>query len=256
MSVFDRSYLFGEGIFETMRSFEGKFPFMQAHLGRLEWSTTFLDIPYPEYNFAEICPALLDKNNFKEGRFKILASKTEAGEPNCTIYCEELDDSKIPETFTLKTAKSFCNDALPIAALKSTNSLVKLLAREDAIESGFSDAILLNSKGKVTEATRANIFWVDKDGKLFSVMAEQGLLSGLMGKTIKDVLKENQLACKEAVITPEELSSSREVFITNSVICIRPVVKIDKRQISGGEMGPITLMINDLWKKKIKELVT
>lgn len=287
ISVYDRSYLFGEGLFETFVSINGKFPFLTDHLNRLEWSCTHLSLKFPsEINFKEICQELLKKNNLKNARFKIMLSRTGIAPSsqikvrlessgisehranqnsmdannadfvqNCLIFCEPHDEKKIPATYHLKTIKNMPNDALPLAALKSSNYLTKLLARSEAHDSGFDDGILTNSKGHVTETTTANIFWVDKNGGLWTVLSDQGLLDGITKKNLIKLIKDKGLKIREGVITAPELSNQREVFVTNSVIGIKPVSRIDQRQISGGEAGPVTEMLQDLWKTKLTEFI-
>lgn len=254
ISIYDRSYLFGEGVFETFRSHEGKFPLLKRHLNRLEWSTTFLDLTVPKENFSKICRDLLEKNKLKDGRFKIVLSATEAGESNCVVFCEKFSAPSPPHVYTLMTARSYVNDALPFAAVKTTNRLVKLKAHKDAVEAGFHDAILLNSRGQVTETTTANIFWIDSNAKLMTVLSEQGMLTGVMRSLLMETLSENKLKIFEGAIKPEDLSSSREVFVTNALWGIVPVGRIDARQISGGEIGPITEMLKELLEKKVKGL--
>lgn len=285
ISVYDRSYLFGEGLFETFISKDEKIPFLTDHLNRLEWSCTHLSFQFPtEINFSEICQELLKKNDLKNARFKILLSRTGIAPSsqikvkvestalsehranqnsidasnavftqNCVVFCEPHDENKIPATYHLKIIKNMHNDALPLAAIKSTNYLTKLLARSEAHDSGFDDGILTNSKGQVTETTTANIFWIDKDGALWTIMSDQGLLGGITKKNLITLIKDKGLKIRDGVITPLELSSQREVFVTNSVIGIKPVSQIDQRQISGGEAGPVTEMLQDLWKNHLVE---
>ncbi|OVE82022.1 hypothetical protein BVY03_01875 [bacterium K02(2017)] len=271
VSIYDRSFLFGEGLFESFRSFDGQIPFLKDHLNRLEWSSTFLNMEFPDdLDFSKILQNLLTQNEIKEARFKIVLSRVGLScldmtidptskldaplKTNILIYCFPLSKNLPQATYKLKTIKNFTNDSLPISTIKSTNYLVKSMAKRSAIESGFDDGILLNKHGNVTETSTANIFWIDEDAKLWTILPEQGYLSGVMQKKLKDCLDKCKINHKEGVITPEQLSSSREVFITNSVIGIKPIVAIDNRQISGGEIGSITTMLMDNWEKYLKEI--
>lgn len=253
VSVFDRSYLFGEGLFESFRSFDGKIPFLKDHINRLEWSAIFLEIPFSkDVDFEKVCWELLERNGLKEARFKIvLSGGGEEGKSNLVIFCEPFDEKKIPPVYRLRTEPQVRNESLPLAAMKTTSYLVKTYTRRLAREAGCDDAVLINNKGFVTETTTANIFWVDKDAHLFTVSSECGLLDGVMKKKLKELFVEHKIKCGENQILPNDLSSTREVFVTNSVIGIKPVVAVDGLQISGGETGPITQMVMDLWKKKL-----
>lgn len=263
VSVLDRSYLFGEGAFESFRSYEGKGEspkvlFLKDHLARLNWTCEFLGLKFPDdVDFDSVCAELLKKNGLKNARFKILVSRleTSANEDeihNLMISCEDLKETS--SLYRLMTIKNLVNDSLPVSAMKTTSRITKVLARATAEDAGYHDGILLNNKGMVTETTCANIFWVDKDAVLHTVMSEQGLLGGVMKKLICTLLTENKLKYKEAVIAAADISQVRELFITNALIGIKPVVNVDGRQISGGTMGPITEMIQDLWEKKIKKM--
>jgi branched-subunit amino acid aminotransferase/4-amino-4-deoxychorismate lyase len=268
ISPYDRSFLFGEGLFETFRSYDGTFPFLEAHVTRLEWSSTYFGFTFPEdLNFEGICTTLLEKNSLKDARFKIVLSgiprdfsKATAQpmplleseyETQILIYCEHLLEEHVSEPAKLKVIKNYVNDAMPLAAVKTTNYLLKMRARMIAKEAGYDDGILLNHHGMVTETCTGNLFWLDTNSTLWTVMDDQGLLSGIMRKFTIDLLKENKLNIKEGVISPKDLSHAKEIFMTNSVVGIKPVVSIDDRQISGGEIGDITHMIKELWDKQI-----
>lgn len=269
ISVTDRSYLFGEGVFESFRSYGGEIPFLPEHLKRLEWSATFLHLQIPaNIDFLKICHDLLQINRFKNARFKIVLSRMDLAESsfkadaranyenNLVIFCEDYDESKGPQSLKLKLVQSVRNESALLASIKATNYLGKVIARNEASEAGFHDAILLNQKGEVTETTSANIFWVDENRELKTTPVASGILTGVMRTQLLLLLKENKIKITEENITAQKLSSMREVFVTNSVIGIKPVVAIDHRQLSGGEPGDVTLMLMDLWKKKVKEYET
>lgn len=257
ISVRDRSYLFGEGLFETFRSYDGKLPFIKKHLNRLEWSSTFLNISFPTgLDLEKTATDLLAKNNLKDARFKLVLSRTEEpAEQNIVVFCQPYDANEIPTVYKLMVIKNLVNDAIPISTMKTTNYLVKIMARTQAREAGLDDGILLNSRGKVVETASANIFWVDKDGKLWTTPTDQDCLTGVTRQILLDLFKENKITIGENTVTPEEISNMREVFVTNSAVGIKPVAAIDKRQISGGQIGSVTAMIMDLWNKNLKDLL-
>lgn len=264
ISVFDRSYLFGEGLFESFRSFDGKVPFLDSHLNRMEWSSTVFGVEFPtDIAWSTIVDELLEKNGLKDARFKIILSRMtdsmvdapaalENAKANVVVFCESLDEKLLKKSYKLKTVKTVFNDCIPICTMKTTNYLSKIFARHEALESGFDEALMLNAKGMVSECSSANLFWIDKDGVLHSVLEDQGLLRGTTANAITQLLKDNKINIKPAVIRPEELSHAKEIFITNSIIGVRPVISLDGRQISGGEIGSITAMISDLWNKHIQ----
>lgn len=258
ISVHDSSYLFGEGLFESFRSYNGKVPFLSDHVARLTWSCTYFDWPeLAEVDFAGICAELLKRNQREDARFKIICSQdlnpqiTEV-KLNLVVLCEEIP--VVPQVYRLHVDRQRLNDPPIQAAIKSTNYLTKRLARREVKSGGFDDAVLLNAHGRVTEATSGNLFWLDKDARLHTIMSGEGILGGVMRRQVMQILSEKKLKVTETTITPEELSHAREIFLTNSVVGIKPVVAIDQRQISGGEMGPVTQQISEFLDKRIKEL--
>lgn len=251
ISVLDRSFLFGEGVFETLRSYGGQTPFLEEHLKRLEYSALFLNIPYPtEINFNEVIQKLLEKTNLKDARLKIILTKL-----NTCVFCEKIDAKSYPKTYKLKIIEQVTNDNPRLAAVKTTSRLTKLVGYAEAQEAGFEDGILLNNKGQVTEGTRGNLFWVDENSELKTVLQDCGILCGITRQELMKVLKAKNLKIKEDIVTPEKLSNMKEVFYTSSIAGIKPVVQIDKRKISGGEPGDVTLMLQDLWERHVQELL-
>ncbi|MBU0504974.1 aminotransferase class IV, partial [bacterium] len=235
ISPYDRSFLFGEGLFETFRSYDGRFPFLKAHVTRLEWSSTYMGYDLStDLDFEEICTTLLEKNGLDNARFKMVLSgvprdlaKATAQpiplldseyETQLLIYCERLLEEHVSEPVRLKVIKNYVNDAMPLTAIKTTNYLLKMRARLVATEAGYYDGVLLNAHGMVTETCTGNLFWLDNNSTLWTVMDDQGLLSGIMRKFIIDLLKENKLNIKEGVISPKDLSHAKEIFMTNSVV--------------------------------------
>lgn len=255
ISVWDRSYQFGEGLFETFRSYDGTLPFLQNHLDRLAWSSTFLNIDFDLAKPKWICGELLAKNKIENARFKLVVSRAKEDEINIVIFCEALDEKNSKKEFKLKTIHNIKNDDQPIVTLKSTNYLTKILAKQEALDSGFDDGILLNQRGQVTETSSGNLFWVDSKGALNTIIKDSFHLAGTTAHELTKVLEKNKLTLKQQVVTPQDLSHAKEIFMTNSIVGIKPVAYIDHRKISGGEAGDITLMIQDLWKKHIEVLV-
>lgn len=263
ISVHDRSYLFGEGLFESFRSYDGKVPFLKDHLQRMEWAATFLNIHFPVgIDFTKVCHLLSDKNQFKDARFKIMLSRlesedddpyaeTSSEDTNVVVFVKAYEENDKP--YRLKIIKNLRNDAQPLVSMKTTNYLAKVVGRFDARHAGFDDGILLNSQGNVTETTSGNIFWIDDQGELNTVLEEQGLLGGITKRHFMELVKSKELKCHEKVIKPEELLKAKEVFMTNSVVGIKPVLEIDSTSIGVGEVGDVTAMLMDLWRHYLDE---
>ncbi len=262
--VTDLSYQFGMGFFESFVTTEGEVLFLEAHLQRLEWSITFLGYEFPQHDFKTIIKTLHEKCGHQDSRFKIIMSPSRSENPgeeksqialHTVVLCQNHDLKAQKTHYRLRTAKHLYNECNPLVSLKSTSYGLKKFARAEAQELGYDDAILINPRGKITECTSANIFWVDKDSKLFTVSKDQGYLTGIFQNELTKLLKEKKLALQEGILTPEELSHSKEVFVTNSVMGIIPVSSVDDRMISGGVIGSITAMIKDLFEQRKQEIL-
>lgn len=258
ISVFDRSYLFGEGLFESFRSYDGHIPFLKNHLARLEWSATYFDWEMPaDVDFGSVCSELLQCNGLKDARFRLVLSRAHSptgkiNRHNLVIFCQALD--AVPHNYRLQTMRRRLNDGLPQVAMKTTNYLTKILARHEARAAGFDDAILLNHHGRVTEAASGNLFWLDRDGHLFTPMAEEGMLGGIMRQQVMQIIKNKKMTVREGMISAEDFSHAREIFLTNSVVGIKPVVAVDQRVISGGDVGGVTQQLMEFLDQHIKQL--
>jgi branched-chain amino acid aminotransferase len=266
ISVKDRGYLFGEGAFETLRSFDGKIPFLDKHLNRLEWSTTFIGIPFPHpETIRKAIRDLLEANRLKDARIKIVLTgcgehftptpSAEENTVNLMIMAEKLAESKNDEGCELTVLRSVINDAPPISNIKSVSWITKLIAIREITEKSCDDGILLNHLGQVTETTRANIFWV-RNENLYTPPISCGLLGGITRQIIIDVAKDNGIIVKEQTIHPDELKSVQEVFLTNSVVGIEPVIQINESTLGDGQPGKTTKQLQELYAERIQEELT
>ncbi|MDO8518609.1 MAG: aminotransferase class IV [Deltaproteobacteria bacterium] len=283
ISVFDRAYLFGEGLFETFRSYGsaplvpqvpralraagGKVPFLDKHLARLEWSTTFVGLPFPHPQTIQ--KAIFDTlaaSKIPDARIKVLVSglnpktlaptmPTDDMEINLVVTCEKFNpysDEDYENGVALVVIHSVRNEPPPASNIKSISRLVKMIARKEFSEKEAFDGILLNAEGLVTETTQSNIFWVTK-GTLHTPPTSLGLLAGVTRQIIIDLAKEEGIPVSEKIITPEQLKKSDEVFITGSTLEVMPVVAIDEEPIGTGSPGKIAPLLAGAYKERIRE---
>lgn len=265
ISVFDRGYLFGEGLFETLRSYNGVIPFLKDHLDRMEWSSTFLGIPFPHpETIKRGINEILKTNNLSDARIKILLStinkgmrpsvNTDETEINLVILSEAfepLEDDDYDNGVAVAVIHSIKNDPPPASNIKAMNYLTKIIARKEFEEKSAFDGILLNSLGYVTETASANIFWYD--GKKFHTPpVEAGLLPGITRNQVIKLIKDNGFLFSESLITEEELLKVREVFLTNSTIEVIPVTEINEEKIGDGVPGKMTEQVIAWYKEKLE----
>lgn len=267
ISVMDRGYLFGEGLFETIRAYDGSIPFLDKHLNRMEWSATFIGIPFPYP--SEIKKGIFDtlkENKLKDARVKvILSAKNKSGfsplvptgemDVHLVIGCESFkpfSDKDYEEGVNLAFIHSVKNDPPPVSDIKSVNWLTKMIGRREFSEKDCFDGILLDAQGFVTETTTSNIFWVEGE-KVFTPPTSIGLLPGVTRDVVIQLIKDQGYEFEERIIKGEKLTKASEVFITGSTLEVMPVTEIDSNPINSGEPGKLTKEIQKLYKERVEE---
>lgn len=263
ISIFDRAYLFGEGLFETCRSYGENIPFLDRHLKRLEWSSTFVGIPFPHpHEIKKVVFETLKASQYQNARIKIILSglnQTAAAtlppdmSVNLVVICEKyisypLEDYENGVEITI--LRTTTNDVAPLSSIKSVNWLTKMLALREIAEKECFDGIFLNHQGYVTETSKANLFWV-KDKKIKTAPVNAGLLPGITREVILELIKKEGFEMGEELIRPDDLKKVSEIFITNSVMEVMPVVAIDGTSIGEGVPGPITQEISHLYSQSL-----
>ena len=134
-------------------------------------------------------------------------------------------------------------------SIKSGNYLNNILAMSEAKKRDAFDAIMLNSKGMVTEATTSNI-WIVKDGQLLTAPVKSGLLGGITRKAVIEIIKEQGLSFSESAFTADQLRNSDECFLTSTTKMIVPITKIDDSLVADGRPGKVTMNLLNLYKQK------
>lgn len=266
ISVFDRGYLFGEGLFETVRSYNGSLPFLDRHLKRMEWSATFLGLPCADpATIKKGIGDLLQINNLKDARIKILLSGINQGmrpqlaTDNTTINLVILVEPFVPWPMSdykkgvrLCVIHSVRNDPAPVANMKTMNVLPKIMARREFMERDCFDGILLNAEGFVTETASANIFWV-KNELVLTPHSNAGLLNGVTREVLLEIFKNEKITFKETYSKEEELHHADEIFITGSTLEIMPVTKLEEKKVGSGKPGPVTCKIRELYQRCLEK---
>ncbi|SJZ81509.1 branched-chain-amino-acid transaminase [Selenihalanaerobacter shriftii] len=261
ISPLDRGYLYGDGIFETMRSYGSKVFKLNEHLDRLYSSAQaiLMEIPWRQEELAIEIKRTLEANDLSESDayIRISLSRGEAGiginpadakEPTLMIITKPLSppDPKLYEkgweVVTVPTRRSQIETVNP--RIKSCNFLNSILAKAEAKMVGADDGIMLNQKGFVTEGTVSNLFLV-KDGILKTPPKSAGILAGITRKLVIELGLELELKVKEENLTRHDFYTADEAFATVTSVEIIPIVKMDNRLIGDGKPGPITREIFD-----------
>lgn len=255
----DYGFLYGYGLFETMRAYNGKVFRLDSHFARLKKSADSLGIAVEIKELDKAIKGTLLKNSLKNARIRLAISIGEGSmvpDPSsCTKPTVLVVAAKYvpypPEVynkgFRLTVSSIRRNSQSPLVGMKTANYLENMLARREAKAAGFDDAILLNEKRNVAEASASNIFMVSGD-TLKTPLLDSGILPGITRKVVLELAKQTGIKAIEADIPLEELSTANECFITNSIIELMPGVSINGRKVGSGKPGTITLKLMTLYK--------
>jgi len=253
ISVFDHGFLYGDGAFEGIRSYNGLVFKLKEHMERLYETahTLMIEVPVSKEKMIKHIVATLKENNLKDAYIRVIVTRGEGdlgldprkckGNGNViiitdkiTLYPAELYQKGL-EIITVPTVRNHVEALNP--QLKSLNYLNNILAKIEANNSGYMEAIMLDAQGYVAECTGDNIFIIKK-GRLLT--PSNGRLRGITRETVLELAKENKIEAHECLITRHEIYNADECFLTGTAAEIIPVVKVDGRAIGDGKPGKIT----------------
>lgn len=254
VSVMDRGFLFGDGIYEVIPSYSGKLFHFQEHMERLENSLSSIRLPNPHgrAQWLEILTPLLDKDLDQYIYLQV------------TRGVSDKRDHAFPKNVT-PTVFAMCSNIVPLENLnsgvkaisvddsrwelcnvKATTLLANILLRQQAVEQGCAEAILVKD-GYVTEGAASNIFAVI-DGVLITPPMGPEILPGITRNVILELAKQNNIPCSEDIISLDALKTANEIWLTSSTREIVPVVQLDDETIANGKPGPIWHTMNQLFQ--------
>ncbi|MFH1722795.1 MAG: aminotransferase class IV [Candidatus Altiarchaeota archaeon] len=264
----DYGFLYGYSVFETVRSYDGKFFRLDEHLARLQAGVDLLglkDIPSLD-QVETIFNSLLSENDLKDGIIRLTLTygspprltfpKGQKNNLVVTIHPLSPDiGKKCDEGIKVRIEKTWRRDSQsPLGRIKSGNYLPLMMAKRMAVEEGFDDALILNEKGSVCEATTSNLFIVSQ-GKLFTPSKDQGIVEGITRGAVIEIANERCIPLNEGSVSEKDVLMADEVFSTNSVSELIPVVRVDTKSIGSGSPGKITRDLQSGFRKLIiKEL--
>jgi branched-chain amino acid aminotransferase len=262
VSINDRGWLYGDAIFETLRTYGGRIFKLQEHLARLERSASLvgLELPLSRQGFSEALEELLRREQAKgDLMIRITVSRGTGGtglfpasgsEPTVVIQPRELPPYS-PATFAqgwsvivAKTTRNYPGSIDPL--IKSTNFLNNILAKREAIMAGADDALMLNHRGFVAESTVSNFFAV-KENRLLTPTVDDGILPGITRDLVLTLGAAAGLTVVEKSITVDAALQCDEAFLTLTSAGIIPVVRIDGAKLGEGRPGAATKRLRDLY---------
>jgi branched-chain amino acid aminotransferase len=254
ISVYDHGLLYGDGVFEGIRSYGGVVFRLGQHLDRL-WDSAkaiLLDIPTSKDQMAKAIEDTLKQNGIEDGYIRVVVTRgcgTLGLDPNkCShpqviiitdhieLYPPELYEKGL-EIITVSTARN--HPAALNPRIKSLNYLNNILAKIEGIQAGCIEALMLNHKGEVAECTGDNIF-LARGGQLFTPSEEAGILVGITRSVVFELAAEAGIEVVERPLTKHDVYIAEECFLTGTAAEVIPVVKVDSRPIGDGTPGPLT----------------
>jgi branched-chain amino acid aminotransferase len=252
ISVFDSAFNFGDAVFEGMRVYDGLVFALDEHIKRLYESAkaVAIDIPLTQ---AEMRVAILDwlrRNNIKDGfHFRPIVTRGDRHPPRTsTKFITSLPNIVFiggpidpPEGNGLRLVTASIRRIPPQALdskIKSGNFLNNILAKIEAFRQGADDALMYDTQGYLAEASAANVFLMRRDVLLTPL--PKSCLEGITRGAVMRLAEEQGIPVRERDITPVEVYTADEVFLSGTAAEITPVVEVDARTIGAGEPGPIT----------------
>ena len=259
ISVFDHGLLYGDGIFEGIRAYNGRVFKLKEHIDRLFYSAKAILLELP-MSHAELMKATVEtcrKNKLRDGYIRLVVTRgvgtlglnpRTCKKPSIIIIAGTIQlyppefYAKGLSIITVPTVRNLHSALNP--AIKSLNYLNNILAKIEANNGGCEEAVMLNAEGFVAECTGDNLFIV-KNGDLFTPPLSAGALYGITRQTVIELAQEAGLKVSEPNLTRYDLFNADECFLTGTGAELIPVVKIDGRFIGTGNPGPITRRLEE-----------
>jgi branched-chain amino acid aminotransferase len=273
LSPFDHGFLYGYGLFETMRAYNGHIFRLDSHVTRLRCSAESIGLTHSiltteegKQSLKAACMATLEANELKDARLKLTVSAGEGDMipdpgtcPNPTVLITAQNLIPLPpEKYEtgFKAAVSFLrrNSQSPLSRLKSTCYMENVLARTAARAAGCDEAIFLNEQGYLAEGSTTNIF-LASHGELITPSLESGVLPGITRNVVLEIARTSNIKATERWVQLNELIEAQEAFVTNSILELMPLVSVEGRPIGTGKPGKLTGDLLFAYRRLVDEAV-
>lgn len=267
VSILDRGFCYGDGLFETMRACKGNVFRSDHHLERLFRSLPliFIDLPMTRQEVKAVVQETLNRNKFKNAIIRLTVTRG-INEPSFQI------DPEVPPTLVVHARqhhplpKAIYRNGVQITllthpaptlpgvnqGLKTCNFLSNILVREISQRQGSMEGIIVDPILGVTEGATSNLFIV-KQGILKTPAVNNSVLEGITRRVVLEIARDHKIPTEKGLLTAEDVLTADEVFITNSGIDIVPVVRVDNTSIGNKKPGILTRFLQDEFLKCIEE---
>lgn len=258
----DRGFLLGDGLFETLPSRDGRPNRLEEHLARLQAGAAVLSIPLPiaTESLVQGVADTLAANGLAEGDAVLRITLTRGtgprgllppADPEPTLLITAARAAPVPTgplTAIVSTGRR--NEHSPLAQIKSLNYLDNVMARLEAAEQGADEALMMNTAGRLASASSANLFLL-RNRTLLTPPPSEGVLPGITRAAVLALAETLGLKAVETPLQRDDLARADEAFLTNSLIGIRPLVKVGDRLVGDGEPGPVTRRFQQAYSESL-----
>lgn len=264
ISVMDYGFLYGFGLFETMRAYDGTIFCLERHLERLYYSAERLQwgLPWGKEELAGQVTQTLRSLSGGNGYVRLSVTRgigtsldlASCIKPSFAVMVrpyQPLSAQRYQQGWHLITSTIRRNSTSPFSRVKSLNYADNILAKQEAKDKGADEGLLLNEAGYVAEGCTSNVFVV-KNGMLGTPCLESGILNGITRQIVMEIAKKAAVPVVEKRLLPTALADADEVFCTNSLLEIMPVTRWEGKGINQGALGPITGFIQDQYQQMVQ----
>jgi len=263
VSIFDRGFLYGDGLFETLRVYSGKIFRLHEHIDRLTTGAIRMAISLPARATMErLLYETLDKNNLCDALLRLTVSRgcgevgldpTRCGPPTVVItprpihlyaeqYCSGVSAIILPQSRSHPT-------------LKSLSFLDNVIAKYEAVKKGAFEGLFVNTRGYLTEGTISNLFWV-QGGRLYTPSPAAGILEGITRQVVLDLTKMEGMTTYEGLYRPSLLMTADEAFLTSTGLELMPLTQVNGKKIGAGVPGTINQRLRRLFQERVQQEIT
>ncbi|MDF2569175.1 MAG: ilvE 1 [Sporomusa sp.] len=260
ISPLDHGFLYGHGLFETMRAYNGRIFRIEDHLKRLEEAADYLGWPElpTRLELKKAISSVVTANDLHDASIRLTLTRgigasrpdpASCGQPTIVVYASPLPRPLSPIGWNIVIVGLRRNLFSPLVRIKSANYLDNMLAKAEAKRRDAQEAIMLNTNGFVAEGSMSNIFII-KNGRLITPDDNSGILPGVTRQVVIELAQKIGIPAEIRQVRPEELDEADEIFLTSSIMEVIPVTAFDGRPIGVQQtIGGITAKLQLLYRE-------
>jgi branched-chain amino acid aminotransferase len=260
VSVFDHGFLYGDGLFETVRAYGGRLFMTDAHFDRLASGArrVGLDVPFDRAGFADLLDRTRRANGLEEALLRLTVSRgagppvpdASACGPATVVVTARPAATRDPDRWRRGIAVALVPGAVAAGGLKSISYQAHVLALAEARRRGADEAVLVNPAGEVAEGSVSNLFGV-WGGLLATPPLDAGALAGVTRAVVLELAEREGVPAAQRTLSPEDLGAADELFVTGSGWEVMPVTRLDGHEVGEGSAGPVTARLHAAFRRTV-----